>query len=267
LNRRAVMDSEMQERRDFLKFGVAGLSSALLITACGKKTAPVNTPAANAPQNAATPAEKKADKHDPDAKEVEAVEDLMREHGILRRALLVYGEAALRFRKNADVSPEALKKTANLFRTFGEDYHEKKLEEAFIFPRIKEKAPGTEAANYVDILIEQHNRGREITDYILSVVNGPKISAEAAKFADVLESFVRMYEHHAAREDTIIFPAWKDAVTPEEFDDLSDKFEDIEYESFGEDGFETTAKQMSEIEASLNLSDLAQFTAPAPIPS
>jgi hypothetical protein len=73
-----------------------------------------------------------------------------------------------------------------------------------------------------------------------------------------------MYEHHAAREDTIIFPAWKDAVTPDEYDDLSDKFEDIEYEQFGEDGFENATKQMSEIEASLNLSDIGQFTAPQP---
>ncbi len=189
----------------------------------------------------------------------------MREHGILRRALLVYGEAALRLRKNAaDVSPEALKKTAALFRAFGEDYHEKKLEEAYLFPRIKEKASGSEAAKYVDTLIAQHQRGREITDYITSVTNGPKISAEAAKFADVLEGFVRMYQHHAAREDTIIFPAWKDAVTSDEYDELNDKFEDIEHAQFGEDGFEDAEKQMSEIEGSLNLSDIGQFTVPPP---
>jgi hypothetical protein len=73
-----------------------------------------------------------------------------------------------------------------------------------------------------------------------------------------------MYEHHAAREDTIIFPAWKDAVTADEYDELNDKFEDIEHEQFGEDGFEDAEKQISEIEANLNLSDIAQFTAPAP---
>jgi len=257
------MDKTLLERRNFLTAGVAGLGSALIIAACGKGAPEI---AANANSASAPDKGTKNDKHDPDSKEVEAVEDLMREHGILRRALLVYGEAALRIRKNAaDVSPEALKKTATLFRSFGEDYHEKRLEEAFLFPRIKEKAAGTEAANYVDILIEQHNRGREITDYILSVTSGPKIGADAAKFADLLTGFVRMYEHHAAREDTIIFPAWKDAVTPDEYDDLSDIFEDIEYEQFGEDGFENAARQMSDIEASLNLSDIGQFTAPQPV--
>ncbi len=53
----------------------------------------------------------------------------MREHGVLRRALLVYTNAAIRLRKNpADIAPDALQNTAKLFRAFGEDYHEKKDE-------------------------------------------------------------------------------------------------------------------------------------------
>src|SRR5205085_2911056 len=59
--------------------------------------------------------------------EVTANEDLMREHGILRRALLVYQESVVRLRQDpASVPPDALEKTANLFRVFGEEYHEKK---------------------------------------------------------------------------------------------------------------------------------------------
>ena len=89
--------------------------------------------------------------------EVTASEDLMREHGILRRALLVYSASALRLRGNpASIAPEALQKTAKLFKAFGEEYHEKKLEEAFIFPAVKQG--GGEAATYPDILVAQHNR-------------------------------------------------------------------------------------------------------------
>jgi hemerythrin-like domain-containing protein len=105
--------------------------------------------------------------------EVTAIEDLMREHGIIRRALLVYTAAANKLRTNAaSVPAETLQKTAKLFRTFGEDYHEKKLEETYIFPAIKRA--GGPAATYPDILVAQHNRGREITDYILSVTQGAK---------------------------------------------------------------------------------------------
>ena len=122
----------------------------------------------------------------------------------LRRALLVYTNAAVRLRKNpTDVSPDTLQKTAKLFRSFGEDYHEKKLEEEFIFPLIKQKGASGDAAKYPDVLTAQHNRGREITEYILSVTNGAKIQANAGALAETLDSFVWMYQNHAAREDTI----------------------------------------------------------------
>src|SRR3974390_1119826 len=59
--------------------------------------------------------------------EVTATEDLMREHGILRRAMIVYTQTASRLRANVpSIPPDALQKTAKLFRTFGEDYHERK---------------------------------------------------------------------------------------------------------------------------------------------
>jgi hemerythrin superfamily protein len=73
-----------------------------------------------------------------------------------------------------------------------------------------------------------------------------------------------MYEAHAAREDTIVFPAWKDLITPDEYDELGDKFEDIEQEQFGEDGFEDALKQIAAIEASVGMDDISKLTPPAP---
>jgi hemerythrin-like domain-containing protein len=195
------------------------------------------------------------------ALEVGAVEDLMREHGVLRRALVVYREAALRLRSHADVPPDALRKTATLFRAFGEDYHEKKLEEAVIFPAVK--GAGGPAAALPDVLTAQHQRGRELTEDILAVTQAPKIGANAEALAGVLDAFARMYESHAAREDTIVFPAWKKTMTEKQLDEVGDKFEDIEKQQFGKDGFEDAVKQMTDIEGALGLSDIALVTAPA----
>ena len=196
--------------------------------------------------------------------EVTATEDLMLEHGILRRALLVYQESATRLRQDpASVPPEALEKAANLFRVFGEDYHEKKLEEVFIFPALK-RTPSAAVA-YVDVLLAQHVRGREITDFVLSASQADKFAASSVEpLAKALESFVRMYAHHAAIEDTVVFPAWKTAVGTNELDAMGMKFEEIEHEQFGADGFEAALKRMEEIEESLGLSNLDMFTAPPP---
>ena len=80
-----------------------------------------------------------------------------------------------------------------MFRAFGEDYHEKKLEETHIFPTIK-KAGGPAAA-YVDVLIAQHQRGRELTDYILAVVaKGAIATGDAEPLARVLDSVELMYD-------------------------------------------------------------------------
>jgi hemerythrin-like domain-containing protein len=196
--------------------------------------------------------------------EVTATEDLIREHGVLRRALLVYSAAAVKLRANASsIAPDALQKAAKLFKAFGEDYHEKKLEEAYIFPAVRKV--GGEAASYPDILIAQHNRGREITDYIISVTQGAKLGVSNAEpLAKALEGFVLMYRNHAAREDTIIFPSWKQTMNGKQLDEMNDKFEDIEHEQFGEDGFEDAVKQISAIETSLGLADISQFTVPPP---
>jgi hemerythrin-like domain-containing protein len=196
--------------------------------------------------------------------EVTATEDLMREHGVIRRALLVYSELADKIRKApASVDAAALHKTAQLFRTFGEDYHERMLEEQHIFPIVR-RMKG-EAAKYPDILIAQHNRGREITEYTLAVTNASKISVlHAEPLARVFEGFVRMYENHAAREDTIVFPAWKTNFTNKQLDALSDQFEDIEHKMFGKDGFEDAEKTIIGIEANFGFTDISQFTPPAP---
>ena len=204
---------------------------------------------------------KKDDAHD--AKEVLAVEDLMREHGVLRRSLLVYAEAASRLTaKTGEMPLDALGKTAALFRTFGENYHERALEEQHVFvPLIK--AGGSTGA-LAKTLTAQHQRGREVTDYVSAIAKKGRVGSNAETLAATLASFVRMYEHHAAIEDTIIFPAWKAAISATQYDELSDQFEELEHKMFGKDGFEDALQRIASIEQAFGLADLQALTPPAP---
>ncbi len=92
--------------------------------------------------------------------EVSPSEDLMREHGVLKRILLIYGEALRRMDANEDLSPEPLAASAKIIREFVEDYHEK-LEENFLFPRFKKAG---KLVDLVDVLLQQHQAGRRLTD-------------------------------------------------------------------------------------------------------
>jgi hemerythrin-like domain-containing protein len=97
----------------------------------------------------------------------------------------------------------------------------------------------------------------------MSQTAGQKLT-ESRGLPDAFDSFVLMYQEHTAREDTIIFPAWHKSLSEGDYDKMGDKFEDIEHQQFGHDGFGDAVKQIGQIEAELNVADLAQFTAPSP---
>jgi hemerythrin-like domain-containing protein len=193
-------------------------------------------------------------------KEVSANEDLMREHGVLRRILILYREVASKIAGGATVDAGALASAAALFRDFGEQYHESELEERYIFPELRKGSH----TGLVDTLLVQHRRGREITAFILDATDGGRIqTASAEPLARALTSFARMYEAHAAREDTVLFPAFKAALPESRLHELAEQFEEIEHKRFGEDGFDTAVKQITSIEGRLGIGELAVFTAPA----
>jgi hemerythrin-like domain-containing protein len=191
---------------------------------------------------------------------VGATEDLMREHGVIRRVLVVYREAAARLR-TASAPADALQRAAGLIRTFGEDYHEKQLEEANVFPALV-KAGGA-LATTVNTLIAQHQRGREITDYVLAVSRATVSGPVGGPLASSLEAFARMYEEHAALEDTIVFPAWNMTLSPKEREEMDEHFEGIERKILGVNGFEDALGQVVAIEKSFGI-DGASMTAPPP---
>ncbi len=141
---------------------------------------------------------------------------------------------------------------------FIEDYHER-LEESYIFPRF-ENSPLY--ADLVHVLKEQHDLGRRLTCEIhwLSLPQSGKIPSNQKRLAELLRKFVVMYRPHANYEDTVLFPALHQALKPEEYAQLGEKFEARERELFGKDGFNKAVEQVATLEKSLGISHLSQFT-------
>jgi len=193
--------------------------------------------------------------------EVSPAEDLMREHGVLKRVLLIYREGIARIDSKQEMPPEPLIGSANLIRTFIEDYHEK-LEEEHLFPRFRKAGSLVEL---VDVLELQHQRGRDLTGTIqrLATADSLKDASSRAELRNALQLFVRMYEPHEAREDTVLFPALRKIVSPNEYAALGEDFEEKEHELFGEDGFERNVEEVARYEKILGIYDLAKFTPPA----
>ena len=190
--------------------------------------------------------------------EVGPPEDLMREHGVLKRVLLIYDEVLRRIDAKQDFAPEALADAAGIIRNFVEDYHER-LEEDFLFPRF-EKA--NQLVDLVKVLREQHQAGRRVTDITtrFAKLQSLKNESERTQLVNSMQQFIRMYNPHEAREDTVLFPAFRKIVSPHEFDSLGEDFEKKEDELFGDDGFEKMVDKVASIEKRFGIYDLAQFT-------
>ncbi len=198
-----------------------------------------------------------ADKNDKDEDEVPPTEDLMREHGVLRRILLVYGEVLRRFGAGQEVPADALAHSATIIREFIEDYHEKD-EEEFIFPRLEKARKLTEL---VAVLRQQHQAGRKLTADVLKLATAAGVKGEATRkqLGEALHKFIRMYEPHAAREDTVLFPAFRELLSEKELKKLQDVFEDKE-KALPHGGFEKMVDEVARIEQTLGIGDLARFT-------
>jgi hemerythrin-like domain-containing protein len=193
---------------------------------------------------------------DEEDKEVSPPEDLMQEHGLLKRVLLIYDACRMHLMNNESFPIEAITNGAKIIRTFVEDYHEKQ-EEDYLFPRFKK---ANQLTDLVDVLYQQHQAGRRVTDEIMQLSTHTRTAADNRKLIQLLLAFNTMYNPHEAREDTVLFPAFRKLVSKHEYDSLGEEFEKNEQKLFGKDGFETMVNRVADIEKQLGIYELAQFT-------
>ena len=176
--------------------------------------------------------------------DIPITEDLMREHGLLNRLLLIYEK--LISCKNLDYELTFI--TAILIRSFIEDYHEK-MEEDYIFPLFNNEM--------TNILKEQHQIGRKLTDVILE--NSQKeINPDLIK--ENITKFIFMYRAHESREDTEIFEKVREKISKEQFEKISDISEELEIKNFGENGYQKILKEVIKIEKKLGVNSLDYYS-------
>jgi hemerythrin-like domain-containing protein len=188
--------------------------------------------------------------------------DLMEEHGVLKRVLLVYQEASRRIAAGQSTPLAEIHQGALIIHDFIEGFHEA-LEEGYIFPQLTHAGV---LVSTVDTLYVQHARGRTITQYLLAQSAKTGADGNPDAIGDALDAFVRMYQPHEAREDTVVFPTYRAMRTADQLNELGTTFSELAKRQFGREGFTDFVKQVAAIEMSLGIYDLDQFTA-APLSS
>jgi len=192
-------------------------------------------------------------------------ESLMYEHGVLKRVLLVYAAALQRADSDPQLAAGAIHGGALIIHDFIENFHEA-LEESFVFPALK---AAHQLVSTVDTLLEQHARGRLITELLLASATTDTLATLTGRdqVTSAVESFIRMYEPHEAREDTVVFPAYRALLTPTQLVAVGHDILAAQTQEFGPNGLATTVGHIARIEQTLGIFELDQFTPTAVIPN
>jgi hemerythrin-like domain-containing protein len=189
---------------------------------------------------------------------VPPTEDLMREHGILRRIMLVYDEISRRLKQGEEFPLQVLADANNIIRQFMQDYHEKN-EQFHLFNWFSNTGKLVEL---VAILYQQHLAGRKLIDRVrvLSTEDNLRNPSERVRVAEFLNTFNQVYRRHAAWEDTVLFPAFRSIISPKDFAAVGETFEREEEKLFGPDGYEKIVGQVADLEKKLAIYDIQLFT-------
>ena len=182
-----------------------------------------------------------------------AIESLMRGHGLLMRAVIIYDVSKDRIFKGQTVDPSLILKTASVFHDYLEEFHEK-MEEKYIFASLEKER--LHFASIQELKI-QHGTGYELTSRITSLTKNGK---QASELGTLLDDFVKMYRHHAAWEDTVIFPAFDFMEKKSDLSELSATFDLEENKILGHSGFRSFLNQIADVEKQLGIYELSTST-------
>lgn len=182
-------------------------------------------------------------------------EDLMGEHGIVRRIMVIWNEMEPRLRRGDTIDPQPLASSVDALQWFIERYHER-TEEDEVFPRLERAGREVEL---VRTLRHQHEVGRALSRDLASLLGRGLDETTRAPIADRLAAHSRMYAAHASREDTVIFPTLREIVG-DDWVHLGREFDEREDHVIGAGGLDRALAQVEAVERAYGIEALESFT-------
>lgn len=184
-------------------------------------------------------------------------EDILCEHGVLQRSILIMEASVRRLDAHMGLPPEALPGAVEIIQTYLEDFHQRKEEEE-IFPYFEKAGKFNEL---IAVLRNQHQAGRRMTEIIQNLAASAIRDSEKRRKLDIaVNRFAYMYRVHTSREDTVLFPALYQVVGPREYEKIAEDCRKRQQQLLGENAFARVIEKTLEIEELLSIQDLETST-------
>jgi hemerythrin-like domain-containing protein len=189
---------------------------------------------------------------------ISPTEELCIEHAFLDRIMLVMDHTLRSAVSGTKTDLATIRKACNIISDVV-DAHHMKIEEDEIYPKFANDAI---LKNLVSELEIQHNEARKMVAKIQDLCKaGRSISkAEINDMNRIFNEFHTMIMAHAAREESVLFPAMQGTWSDKELDALKEKQEKHEEKLLGKDAINKVYSMIGDLEMSAGLESVRDFT-------
>jgi len=162
--------------------------------------------------------------------EATAVEMLEAEHRVIQRMVAGMSVLADQLEGGEPVDVSLLESIVAFLRTFADRLHHGK-EESFLFPALIRRGVPAQGCPIGGLTME-HQKGRVMVGELADAIRGYAAGEPPARenLVKSLRALVAFYPNHIWKEDYLLFPLAGKVLTPEDQQDLMDKFETVERE-------------------------------------
>jgi hemerythrin-like domain-containing protein len=162
--------------------------------------------------------------------EATAVEMLEAEHRVIQKMVAGMSVLADQLEGGEPVDVSLLESIVAFLRTFADRLHHGK-EESFLFPALIRRGVPSQGCPIGGLTME-HQKGRVMVGELADAIRGYAAGEPPARenLVKSLRALVAFYPSHIWKEDYLLFPLAGKVLTPEDQQELMDKFETVERE-------------------------------------
>jgi hemerythrin-like domain-containing protein len=174
------------------------------------------------------------------------VEVLEAEHRVIQKMVAGMSVLADQFEGGELVDVPLLERIVVFLREFADRCHHGK-EEALLFPALIRRGVPSHGCPIGGLTME-HQKGRVMVGELADAIRGYAAGEPPARedLVKSLRALVAFYPNHIWKEDYLLFPLAGKVLTPEDQQELMNKFETVERELLieGHEGFDKVATEL-----------------------
>ena len=174
------------------------------------------------------------------------IEVLEAEHRVIQKMVAGMSLLAERLEGGEPLDVSLLESIVAFLRTFADRCHHGK-EETFLFPALIRRGVPSHGCPIGGLTME-HQKGRVMVGELADAIRGCAAGEPPARedLVKSLRALVAFYPNHIWKEDYLLFPLAGKVLTPEDQEELVNKFETVERELGieGHEGFDKVATEL-----------------------